>query len=81
MILTGLTNDEIREYLTVPPGAAVETALQAIEKVRESCRRCEGMGVEIIEMPDPSARYGFKRVARRCDHKPLSPVVDGKLAA
>jgi len=80
MILTGLTNDQIRDYLTVEPGAAVQTSLAAIERA-ESCPRCEGYGIEIIELPDIKARYGFKRVARRCDHKPLSPVGDGKLAA
>jgi len=80
MTTAGLTNDQVRAYLAVPPGEAVQTALAAIDS-RESCQRCEGTGIEILILPDASARWGFRREARRCDHKPASPVSDGKLAA
>jgi hypothetical protein len=79
MTTAGLTNDQVRAYLAVPPGEAVQTALDAIER-SESCQRCQGTRVEILRVPDMSARYGFRQYARRCDHK-VEEVSDGKASA
>ena len=36
---------------------------------------------EIIRVPDINREIGYRQVARLCDHKPITPVRDGKLAA
>jgi hypothetical protein len=78
--MTNLTNDQVRAYLVTPPGAAVATALAAIEQA-ETCPRCDGTRIEIVRVPDINSRVGFRQEARRCDHKPVQPIHDGKMAA
>ena len=77
--MTNLTNDQIREYLTVHPGAAIQTALKAIEQA--DCTRCDGTGFEVLQLPDINSRCGYRQEARRCDHKPVQPIRDGKMLA
>jgi hypothetical protein len=45
------------------------------------CPRCEGMRYEIVRIPDINRRLGYRQVAIRCDHKPVTPIRDGKMAA
>jgi len=44
------------------------------------CPYCEGMRYEILRVPDMRYRYGFRQLARRCDHK-IEEGSDGKAAA
>ena len=49
--------------------------------MNSKCPRCDGMRYEIIRVPDINRKCGYRQVAIRCDHKPVQPVHDGKLAA
>lgn len=45
------------------------------------CKRCDGTGFEIVRLPAINIPCGYRQEAIRCDHKPVLPVHDGKMAA
>jgi hypothetical protein len=49
--------------------------------MNSKCPRCDGTRIEIVRVPDMKSHVGFRQFAVRCDHKPVTPVHDGKLAA
>jgi len=55
--------------------------LDALPSPPNSCPRCDGTRIEIVRIPDINSRVGFRQEARRCDHKPVQPIHDGKMAA